>query len=313
MGSNQLLIRKAGLYTSIQDLGRKGLMNKGVARSGAMDVQSALLANWLVGNSPDDALLEITYQGLHVQFECSTAIAISGGDLGAKLNDQSVRRNQTIIVRPGDELRFEQRKSGFRAYLAIAMGIPQQAIMGSRSTHSMIDLGIEKIKDGTALKLKPPGKHVVKRSVPQELRPVFAQHFTARILPGPEFALFPKAYIDQLTNQSWGISADSNRMGYRLKGDIGSGQLPEGILSSGIIPGTIQVTSSGQPIILMNDGPTTGGYARLGNIITPDLYYIAQLGPGDSLRFAWISFDDADRILKNYSSLLNELIGEGLN
>lgn len=304
MGSNQLLIKKAGLYTSIQDLGRKGLMNKGVARSGVTDAQSALLANWLVGNSPDDALLEITYQGLHIRFECSTAIAISGGDLGAKLNDQSVERNQTMIVQPGDELRFEQRKSGFRAYLAIAGGIPQQAIMDSRSTHSMIDLGIEKIKDGTVLKLKPPGKRIEQRSVPQELRPVFTQHFTARILPGPEFELFPKAYIDQLTNQSWDITADSNRMGYRLKGDIGSDQLPEGILSSGIIPGTIQVTSSGQPIILMNDGPTTGGYARIGNVITPDLNYIAQLGPGDTLRFKWIDFPEADRLNNQYHKYL---------
>lgn len=310
MGANQLLIKKAGLYTSIQDLGRTGFMNKGVARSGAIDTQSASLANWLVGNDANTALLETTFQGLTVQFQDSRIIAIAGGDLGAHLNNRPVTLWESVQVGEGDVLAFDKKVSGFRAYLAISGGIKQSKIMGSRSTHSMIDLGIEKIKDGSILELYSTNSQV-KRSSSESHRPVYTKHFTARLLPGPEFESFPREYMDQLTTQQLTISPDSNRMGYRLIGDFDSKDLPQGILSSGVIPGTIQVTPSGQPIILMNDGPTTGGYARVGNVITPDLNYIAQLAPGDLLRFTWVNFDQADRILKNYRDRLSEAISVG--
>lgn len=311
MAANQLLVKKPGLYTSIQDLGRVGLMNKGVARSGAMDAHSAILANWLVGNDPDAALLETTFQGLSVEFQCSTIIAITGGDLGARLNNQPIEMYRPTFIQSGDELVFEKRNTGIRAYLAISGGIEDQKIMGSHSEHSMIDLGVKKIEAGTALKIKSSIKRITERNVPHELLPVYSKHFTARILPGPEMDRFPRQYIDQLTTLPLQVSSDSNRMGYRLQGDITPGQIPQGILSGGVIPGTIQVPTSGQPIILMNDGPTTGGYARIGNIITPDLNYVSQLGPGDSIRFIWVTFEETDRILKNYNSLMDGLLGDG--
>ena len=311
MAANQLLVKKPGLYTSIQDLGRVGLMNKGVARSGAMDTHSARLANWLVGNDPDAALLETTFYGLSVEFQCKTIMAITGGDLGARLNKQPLDRCHPTIVQPGDELVFEKRNTGIRAYLAISGGIEHQKIMGSHSEHSMIDLGVKRIEAGAVLKIKSARKIKTGRKVANELKPVYSTHFTARILPGPEFNRFPQQYIDQLTTLSLQVSSDSNRMGYRLQGDFSPGQIPQGILSGGVIPGTIQVPTSGQPIILMNDGPTTGGYARIGNIISPDLNHVSQLGPGDSIRFTWITFEEADRILKNYNSLMDGLLRDG--
>ncbi len=309
MGANQLLIKKPGLYTSIQDLGRVGLMNKGVARSGAMDAHSARLANWLVGNDPDAALLETTFQGLSVEFQCSTIMVITGGNLGVRFNNQPLEMYRPTQVQPGDELVFEKRQTGIRAYLAISGGIENQKIMGSHSEHSMIDLGVKRIEAGAVLKINPAGKIKTGRKVANELKPAYNKHFTARILPGPEFNQFPQQYIDQLTTLPLQVSSDSNRMGYRLQGDFSSGEIPKGILSGGVIPGTIQVPSSGQPIILMNDGPTTGGYARIGNIITPDLNYVSQLGPGDSIRFTWVTFEEADRILNNYDSLMSGLFG----
>ncbi len=307
MGANQLLIKKAGIYTSLQDLGRAGLMSKGVARSGVLDRQSALLANWLVGNDPGAAVLETTYHGLSIRFQGACVVAITGGDLGAKLNNVPVELYQPIPVKQGDDLIFSERKAGLRAYLAISGGMDQPEIMGSKSQHSMIDLGIQKVKDDSTLSFFSSGRKQTDKKVPVELKPVFTKHFTARILPGPEYELFPQRYIHELTFQSLKVSSDSNRMGYRLAGDFSDHDLPEGILSSGVIPGTIQVTSSGQPIILMNDGPTTGGYARVSNVLTPDLNHVAQLGPGDTLRFKWVTFDEADRILKNYTEKLNEL------
>ncbi|XOV92030.1 MAG: biotin-dependent carboxyltransferase family protein [Bacteroidota bacterium] len=296
---SEILIKKAGLYTCIQDAGRMGYMDKGVARSGALDKQSFYLANWLVGNDQGEALLETTFQGLSVQFSCDCLIAVTGGDLGAKLNGKEIKLFSAIPVKAKDELIFSKRISGFRAYLAISGGIEQNHAMASRSAHSIFDLGIRQIKDDTKVEIGS-SKKVTNRNAPPELVTTHTSHFTARIVPGPDFDLFPRKFRDEFSKSSMTVSPDSNRMGYRLKWNPGKYKLPEGIISSGVIPGTIQITSSGQPIILMHDGPTTGGYARIANVISSDLDHIAQLAPGDTIRFKWIDFDEADRRVGEY-------------
>lgn len=309
LASNEIWIKRAGLNTSVQDLGRQGFMSKGVARSGAMDQYSACLANWLVSNAIDTALLETTLQGLSMSFRSNCFIAITGADLGAELNGKEIDRYQTIQVVVGDELVFKRRKSGLYAYLAITGGIDSQEIMGSASMHSMIDLGIGKLSNGSVVHFHPARQIPAKRLLPKYLIPVYSQHFTARITRGPEFDEFPEEFITQLEKESLTITADSNRMGYRLKGNLFEKGIPKGIVSSGVIPGTIQITSSGQPIILMNDGPTTGGYPRIANIISPDLNHVAQLGPGDTIRLKWISFEEAESLLEGQQKVLSRFTG----
>ncbi len=303
----RILIRKTGPYTSIQDAGRFGYMEFGLGRSGAMDQQSAIIANRLVGNPVDAALLETTFQGLSLQFSDGCIVAITGGDLGARLNGRTVGSYKAVPVKPGDELAFTKRKTGFRAYVAISGGINSVKKMGSRSGHTLFDLGMEAIHEGSQLNFNVVKKKLHPYIIREGSIPVFSKHFTARILPGPEHHLFPDQLIERLGKESFKVSTDSNRMGYRLSDQLDDRDLPEGIVSSGIVPGTIQITSSGQPIVLMNDGPTTGGYARIGNIISPDLNHMAQLGPGDTLRFRWIDFEEADQLLADYHSMLKDI------
>ncbi len=311
MASNEILIQKAGLYTSVQDQGRAGYMAKGVARSGSMDYYCACLANWLVSNPSDAALLETAFQGLSIRFKRSCFIAITGADLGAELNNKVIERYQTVQVIAGDQLVFKKRKSGLYAYVAIAGNLNCQKIMGSTSMHAMMDLGTSSIMDGSVLQFTPMQQVPPQRMVPVKSIPVYSRHFTARIIKGPEHTQFPDEFIEQLTRESLIISSDSNRMGYRLKGHLTNQHIPKGIVTSGTVPGTIQITASGQPIVLMNDGPTTGGYPRIANIISSDLHHVAQLGPGDTLRFKWVSFEEADYLLEKKSDLLSGFISYG--
>lgn len=306
MGRGKILVRKSGLQTSVQDVGRMGYMQCGLPHSGYMDHRSAVIANRLVGNPNDTALLETVMQGLSLEFFDSCLIAIAGADLGAELNDDGIENHSVYQVERGDVLTFKKRKSGIRAYLAFSGGIDTSLIMGSRSTHSLFDLGNKQISDGSQIFFrKTRNLSVIEGKL--EL-PTYSSHFSARILPGPEYSLFSSELVDQLSSFSFTISPDSNRMGYRLQGNLEDGSFPEGIVSSGTVPGTIQITSSGQPIILMKDGPTTGGYARIGNVISPDLDFVAQLGPGDTIRFKWVSFEEADLLLQNYLRYLDQAL-----
>ena len=289
---NKFQVIKPGIQTSIQDLGRRGYMAYGVGRSGAMDQSSARKANWLVGNDEHAALLETVHHGLHIKFYSNCQVAITGADLGAQMNGEEIERYRTQMVQAGDELSFTRRKSGLRAYLAVSGGILSTKVMGSRSFHSMVDLGIKAVIDGIELEFGDQEKKLVSREIKKKKHPVFANHYTARVLPGPEYNFFDTEFIKEFEKYSFKVSPDSNRMGYRLDRLSSQIELKDGIISSGIYPGTIQIPSSGQPIILMSDGPTTGGYPRIGNVLSQDLDFIAQLGPGDSLRFRWILLEE---------------------
>lgn len=263
-------------------------MAYGVGRSGALDQASARIANWLVGNDEDEALLETIHHGLHIKFYSNCQIGITGADLGAQINGGKANMYQTLVIQAGDELSFTRKTSGLRAYIAVSGGICSTRVMGSRSFHSMVDLGVEAITGGIELKFGDQDKDFISRNLKEEERHVFTNHYTARVMPGPEYDFFSDEFVKQFGSHAFKVSPDSNRMGYRLEGFSNEIGLKGGIVSSGIYPGTIQIPSSGEPIILMNDGPTTGGYPRIGNIISQDLDFIAQLGPGDSLRFKWI-------------------------
>ncbi len=291
---------KPGLLTSVQDTGRYGYQHLGVSASGAMDVRAHRLANLLAGNSDDQATLEITLNGPVLRFEAPGCIAIAGANLSPTLNDQAVPNHRPLVVRRGDTLAFGARKNGLRAYLAFHGGLDITPVMGSRSTYLRGGFGgLEgrALKKGDTLGLRKPllpaddaALHTLARALwdiviylPAVLR--FAPRHDIRALPGPHDHLFTPASIEAFFNSTYTVDARSDRMGYRLQGTQLLFSEPVQLLSEVTSFGTVQVPQDGNPIVLMADRQTTGGYAKFAHVISVDLPLLAQIMPGESLRF----------------------------
>ena len=275
---------KLGMLTQFQDLGRPGYQSFGIPLGGALDQPSAEIANKLVGNSSDQPVFEITLLGPKIKFSASAQIAITGGDLSPKIDDQSIPMYETVDVQEGNVLSFGRIKSGCRAYLAIR---GEWILNKWLNSASPIELGDSNLTPN--LKISKNDKIEIgidknKATRKWEFDSVQIES-SIRVIKGPEFKQFPEEFIDRFLQTEFTISPNSNRMGYRLDppiaGDLDGGSL----ISSGIVPGTIQITPSGQPIILLNDAQTIGGYARIANVISDDLPKLAQAKPGDFIKF----------------------------
>lgn len=282
--------QKTGLPTTIQDTGRTGFQAFGVPIGGVMDSISAKIANELVRNLPDAPVLEITLFGPVLKVEGEAIIALTGADLSAKINGQRLPLYELILLKNGDVLSFGQPKNGCRAYLAIAGDWQVKKWLNSASFAPQNGESLTPdslLKKGNQLKVLP-NLIYTKRSYPQALRPKFLDLVRVRVMPGPEFSLFPKAIIEQFFGKILTISPRFNRMGIQLVEKLVDFAPTQELISSGIIPGTIQITNSGQPIILMRDAQTTGGYWRIGNVISEDLNKLAQVKAGDSVWFSLV-------------------------
>jgi biotin-dependent carboxylase-like uncharacterized protein len=320
-----VIIHTAGLLTTVQDRGRYGYQRYGMPVSGAMDLFSLELANLLVGNDRCDACLEATISGPELEFTGATWVAITGADMDPHLNGHGIPMNTAIDVRPGDRLVFKGLKSGCRAYIAFAGGIAVPQVMGSRSTYlraavggfqgrvlmagDELPLGNEAwLPSGEGLPLKGSGPHssfgqktpgTANRKprldkIPEGLIPEYIHEQTIRVISGPEAHYFEIAGLRSFLTAEYTVTARSDRMGYRLSGEpIEHREGMTNIISSGISVGTVQVPGDGQPIILMADRQTSGGYARIANVITVDLTLLAQMKPGAILRFRETTLDNA--------------------
>ena len=278
---------KPGLQTLIQDQGRVGGMAFGVPMSGAMDRTAAKMANWLVGNALASPVLEITFMGPKIELKGSGQIAITGANISPLLDGQPIPMYETIAITKSSILNFGRLQNGCRAYLSVGGTWQIASWMGSSS--AMVNGGIaitpqSFIKKGSKLSVQAESL-VFPRKIPHELIPKNLNNPTVRVLSGPEFEKLPREEIARFFGKKYKISADSNRMGYRLEGSNIPINDAREIISSGILPGTIQLTKSGQPVLLLADAQTSGGYYRIANVISADLDILAQLKPGDSLRF----------------------------
>jgi antagonist of KipI len=295
-----IIIQSAGLLTTVQDSGRYGYQRFGMPVSGAMDVFSLQLANLLVGNQPGAACLETTFTGPEIFFTSEGAIAISGADMNPCKNGRPIPQNTTIEVKKGDILDFGGLLNGCRSYIAFAGGINVPKVMGSSSTYLRAKTGGfegRALKTGDELSLgELPGKLRI-MEIPKVIMPLYHSFQTIRIIPGPEVNRFDLEGIRHFLTSEYNITDQSDRMGYRLSGQA-IVQLPGNadIISAGISFGTIQIPGNGQPIILMADRQTTGGYTRIANAVSVDLTLLAQLKPGDSIRFSEISLEKAQDI-----------------
>ena len=300
-----ITILKPGVLASVQDLGRHGHRQSGIAPGGALDTLALTLANRLVGNADDAAGLELTLGNCALRFETATRIALAGDDFGATLDGVPLWPCWSVPVAAGQTLNLgganaRAGKAGLRSWLAVAGGIDVAPVLGSRSTDLKAGFGGHqgralKKNDRLALGLSAlDAAQLVHR--PFGLRePDGDAAATAsdgamalRVMPGPEYAQFTEASQADLWNASWRVTPQSNRMGSRLAGPALARQRAGDMLSSGVIPGTIQVPPSGQPIILMGDAQTTGGYPRIGVVIRADLWKLAQAPLGGLLRLVHV-------------------------
>ena len=309
---SSIIIQSAGLLTTVQDSGRFGYQRYGMPVSGAMDNFSLQLANILVGNNPDEACLETTLSGPAIIFGNEGAIAICGADMRPRINGKPVQLYATIKVKKGEILTFEGLKSGSRAYIAFAGGINVPLVMGSRSTYLQARVGGfegRALRAGDELALGEVTGNITITRIPKKIIPKYQDNPTIQIIPGPEIKRFKPEAIQFLLTKEYIVTDQSDRMGYRLSGKaINQNPANADIISAGISAGTIQVPGNGQPIILMADRPTTGGYSRIANIASAYLTLTAQLKPGDRIHFREISLEKAQEMFIEMKRLIQKLM-----
>ncbi len=287
--SNQVLLKfkKAGMLTTVQDTGRSGHQQFGVPIGGAMDKTSARLANELVGNPKHYPILEITMLGPEIEFVGRCQIVIAGADISPTINGVPVNSNQLIDVESGSILKFGKLMKGCRAYLAVGGKWQLKSWLGSVSaaTHlSDVLTPDSNIKKGSEILIHHPTFILPKNNIQYDC-PDLSDDIVVKVLAGPEYNLFSEAFKTSFFNQKFIITPQSSRMGFRLSPNIAAFSPNKELISSGVILGTIQITNAGQPIILMADAQTTGGYYRIANILSSDLDKVGQLKPGDSIKF----------------------------
>ena len=296
-------IRRPGMFTTVQDLGRWGFQSRGVPVSGAMDRYSHILANHLVGNRDTAATLEVTLMGPELSFEATTAIAVAGAVFDLTLDGKPFEMNQLVQAAGGSTLKFGARRQGARAYVAVAGGVDVPEVMGSRSTHVLTGIGGfggRALRAGDRISIGERGEGRGERG--EEKGAIHLKMpdggARVRVLPG-EPQLF-----DPLASHRFQISPQSDRMGYRLDGSA-IGSVPSGEMTSrAVVTGAVQVTPSGQPIVLMADRATTGGYAIAAAVIAADLPLVAQLAPGDWIEFEGCTLEAADDALREQEAAL---------
>ncbi|MDH5476568.1 MAG: biotin-dependent carboxyltransferase family protein [Cyclobacteriaceae bacterium] len=266
-------ILKSGLYTSIQDMGRMHFLNYGVPISGVMDSYSASLSNVMVGNAKTCAVMEVTLQGPEMEFMSATRIAITGADLSPTLNYTPVEMNTSISIQQGDLIGFGERKTGARSYLAIAGGFQTALVFGSRSYFEGITPNAT-IKKGDLLPFNSSfGTGVSFFDVKKQDHPTIFNQQTLEVQAGPEFDWLSNEQQQKLLSNTYSLDLN-NRMAYQLQ-PLFPNSL-KSIISSAVLPGTVQLTPSGKIIVLMRDGQTTGGYPRIAQLTEQSINQLSQ-------------------------------------
>ena len=299
-----IVVERAGFLTTVQDLGRPGHQHEGVPVGGAMDDVALRLANLLAGNPPGAAALEATLAAPALRFARDTRVAVAGADMQWTVDGAPVGNWRTMRVPAGGVLAGTMARTGCRAYVAVAGGIDVPPVLGSRATLVAAGLGGaggRALRAGDALAIgdaaaESPGTASSARSVAPSARPGYGG--VVRLVAGPRLDALVPAARTRLLGQPLRVSSQSDRMGVRLEleGEPLEVRPQHELLTAGVTMGTVQLPPGGGPIILMADRQTTGGYPRLGEVVTVDLPLVAQLKPGDGVRFAVLSLAEAQRL-----------------
>lgn len=299
-----------GILTTFQDQGRYGLSQYGVPPSGALDLFSYKVANSLVNNEKNEACLEITLMGLKLKALTESVIAITGGDLSPSLHGEPFEMWRTHLLFEGDVIAFKGIRSGCRAYLSVGGGFIVPIVMGSRSTYLYGKFGgLEgrPLRKGDILyrpNIPSPLNRLGVR-FPKEWIPFTGKEVNLRVIPGPQDFHFTERGFQTFCSSSYRVTPRCDRMGVRLEGPKieRRSNVEESIISEGLISGSIQVPGDGKPIIILTE-LVTGGYTKIATIISVDLPKVAQLKPGDEIRFRSISIEEAHSLLKEQEAKL---------
>lgn len=291
-----------GALTTVQDAGRFGYQNAGIQTSGVMDHKAYEQANALVGNTAGQAVLEATLYGGVMEMTEDTVAAVTGADMDPKVNGIPCDMNRPLLLRAGDTLALDMVKSGCRTYIAFAGGINVPIVLGSRSTNLKCQMGGYQgrpLRTGDVLEIGTPEttyETVKDRSFPREEYPALIQ---VRVIGGPQEEYFTEDGIKTFYKETYTISEQSDRMGYRMEGPVVESRNGTDIISDGIAFGAIQVPASGKPIVLLADRQTTGGYAKIATVCSFDIPKLVQGKPGDQVHFVRISLEEAQKINEN--------------
>lgn len=292
-----------GALTTVQDYGRIGYGEIGFSPSGAVDTKAMEIANCLVGNEIGEGVLECTLFGPTIHFTQDNVIAVTGADMNPKVNDREIPMNTAVSVKAGEDLVLAFARKGCRSYIAFAGGLEIKECFGSKSTNIKCAIGGYhgrplKATDEIAF-VKPTSKlpDMEKRTYPYS--DADASPKIIRVVMGPQDDYFTEEGLHTFETGRYQLTNDSNRMACKLSGPIIASKQATDIISDGISLGSIQVSSNGQPIIMLADRQTTGGYAKIGTVISTDIPRIAQCKPGDEIRFQRITLKKAHKLYKN--------------
>jgi biotin-dependent carboxylase-like uncharacterized protein len=323
-----LEVIRPGVLTTVQDIGRPGFLADGIPPSGAFDTAALKLANLLVGNDPGDYLLaggdpgaaglEMTLRGPTLRVLRDTVIAVTGADMPVTVNGEAAPNWAAVPVRAGDEIGVGAARVGLRGYLAVARGIDVPLVLGSRATNVRAGLGGvagrplksgDRLPGGDRLTAGPgaadsaPGRRIRPDRIPARTTPA-----ELRVVLGPQDHLFTPDSVRTFLTADWKLSPTSDRMGCRFVGPplsflprpehltVQAGSDPSNIVDDAICVGSVQVPSGLEPIVMGVDGPSLGGYAKIATVISPDLCRLAQVRPGEPVRFRAVEPDEAHEI-----------------
>ena len=307
-----MTVRSPGPLSTVQDAGRFGYMRTGFSPSGAMDGYSMAIANLLVGNRPEEGVIEMTMMGMTVSFDGDGVIALTGADMQPRLNDQEdpLPLYTAMEVHKGDMLKMGAAQAGMRGYLAVAGGFDLPFVMGSLSTNLKCGLGGfqgRKLRAGDQIPLRETVTLSLignRRTTPEN---EYQKAITVRVVLGPQEDYFTEKGIATFLSTPYTVSGQSDRMGVRLEGEKIENKNGVDIISDGIATGAVQIPASGTPIIMMADRQTTGGYAKIATVISADLKQMAQAAPGTTVCFRAVSEKEAVKLKKAEENRLKQL------
>lgn len=298
-----------GPRTTIQDKGRLGYQNSGFAPSGFMDRVASRMANVLVGNKDSEAVLEFCLIGPVLKFDETVNLAVCGGDFSIDVGGRVYPANKAVRVPAGITVKILTGKVGIYGSVAVGGGLDIPMVMGSRSTNLRCGIGGfhgRALMAGDEIALRHPenGRRDFSwRWVPARrlVSPDDPDITKVRVIPGPQEDMFTEKGIQTFYKSSYVITAQSDRMGYRLTGPKVEAVDGYDILSDGIVNGSVQISGAGEPIVMMADRQTTGGYAKIASVINVDIPLFAQLRPGQKVQFERCTVQEAQALMREAS------------
>ena len=308
-------VLKAGMLTTVQDLGRNGYQSQGFSVAGVMDVRSFKIANLLLDNPENEAVLEFTLIGPTLQFTSETIIAITGGDFQPTINGNPAPMYTALYMNRGDILKFGSARTGSRGYIAFSSYLDIPVVMGSRCTNLKSKIGGfkgRKLHDEDYISFRIKRRYLpffLSRKL--DLDEFDQEEAELRVVLGPQCDMFTKDGIHTFLSETYMVTSDFDRMGCRMEGPLIASKNGSDIISDGIAFGSVQVPSHGKPIILLADRQTTGGYAKIATVATVDIPKLVQRKTDHKIRFKAITVEEAQKLYleeeKEYVAMRNQI------